>query len=36
VQVRIYPDDVCEPASFYGEMRGQVWETIAVPPNHRR
>lgn len=35
VQVRIYPDDVCEPASFYGDTRGQVWEVIEVPPNHR-
>ena len=36
MQVRIYPDDVCEPAEFYGDTRGQVWETVAVPPNHRR
>ena len=36
VQVWIYPDDVCTPASFYGDTRGQVWKTVAVPPNHQR
>lgn len=32
---RVYRDDVAEPAEFYGDMSGQVYERIPVPPRHR-
>jgi hypothetical protein len=32
--VRVYRDDVCEPAEFYGNAFGQVFERITVPEWH--
>jgi hypothetical protein len=34
-QVRVYPDDVCEPAAFRGERNGVGFEQVPVPPRHR-
>jgi hypothetical protein len=33
--VRVYRDDVVEPAEFYGDTTGQVWERVPVPAQHR-
>jgi hypothetical protein len=33
--VRVYRDDVVEPAEFYGDMSGRVWERVEVEPQHR-
>lgn len=33
--VRIHRDDAAEPAEFYGDMSGQVYERVPVPPRHK-
>jgi hypothetical protein len=33
--VRVYRDDVVEPAEFYGDKAGHPWEHVPVEPQHR-
>ncbi|MGO9153088.1 hypothetical protein [Mycobacterium sp.] len=33
--IRVYPDDVCEPAAFRGERNGVGFEQVPVAPRHQ-